>query len=907
MGREGRDKTAGSILEEELAEARPTGDALALEIARGRIGATLFDELAQPTRLGRFVLLQRLGTGGMGVVYSAYDPELDRRVALKLLHPRSGDEASPAHKRLVREARALAHLSHPNVVPVHDVCVLDGKVALVMELVAGRTLRAWQQGARPRTVRDVLDVYVQAARGLAAAHAAGIVHRDFKPDNAIIGDDGRVRVVDFGLAQDRSGGRDREAQGSALALSAVGTTALDNTVTAPGARVGTPSYMAPEQFAGEEVGPAADQFAFCVALYEALCGERPFDGASLEETIANVRAGRLRPLPKNRRVPAWVHAVICRGLAARPADRHPSMSALIAVLSRDPGRTRRRVLVGLAFTLLATVTTFALTNRSSTAAVEPCAGDHDLVAKVWNQSLRTAITSALQSTGRAYAASIEDPLLEQLDKYAEEWERKHHEVCVTHERKQQLDIVFERRTSCLDDRLHALENTINVLGQIDTESLPNAMQAVQSLPSLRLCDDVNALAAEVPPPKNSALAADVSALRARLAQARALETMGRYPATVALATDVVREAERLDYEPVLAEALLVEGRSRMGTNADVQDAVLPLRRAAELGIAQGMFPLAVEALARRLYVQGVKDNTGAETGAEIDALIPIAESISRHALHDELARPLLFNNLGAVFMGRADPDRARIYFKRALDEMKSTPDPPLELIHVRRNLAMLTPDPARRQELLAQGLEQFTRTLGPAHPWTLSLQDTYAHYVPDPARAHDILAPVCERYARFHTDETSPRLQCLYYLGFLEAELGEYKRAARTLATAAALDPTHINADEIVWHDLAGGYAAIYRGESKAALAPLEAVIARSGRAHDDPWANEPIAHARLGLGLAQKALGEYGPAERELEVAAKLFQQLMALNENAEHKQRLTVAQSALAALHRGEPAATR
>ena len=211
----------------------------------------------------------------MGVVYSAFDDELDRHVALKLINPHGS--ATAAHSRLVREARTMAKLQHPNVVAVYDAQTVGESVYVAMEHVPGPDLRAWR-AARPRTLAEILSVFVQAGRGLAAAHAAGIIHRDFKPANVLVGDDGRTRVADFGLAmalgapmlEDEAGEVDDETS---------------SRVTRSGELVGTPAYMSPEQHRREPATPLSDQFSFCVSLYEAVCGYRP-------RTIDELRHGR---------------------------------------------------------------------------------------------------------------------------------------------------------------------------------------------------------------------------------------------------------------------------------------------------------------------------------------------------------------------------------------------------------------------------------------------------------------------------------------------------------------------------------------------------------------------------------------------------------------------------------------
>ena len=297
-------------------------------------------------RLGRFTVLRRLGVGGMGEVFAAYDEELDRKVAVKLLKPQRGDDGRE-RGRLLREAQAMARLSDPNVAQIYDVGVYAGQVFVAMEYIDGPTLGAWQQQA-DRGVAEVLGVYLQAGRGLQAAHAAGLVHRDFKPDNALIGSDGRVRVVDFGLARVEDDAVFEAADPRMLTGSA-----LSRPLTRTGALMGTPAFMALEQWRGGTTDSRTDQFSFCVALWDALYGCRPFPGLNFAELSQQVLAGELQPPPAQVDVPERIHAALVRGLATDPERRWPTMAELLRQLELDPGRdpahaarTRRRFMIG---------------------------------------------------------------------------------------------------------------------------------------------------------------------------------------------------------------------------------------------------------------------------------------------------------------------------------------------------------------------------------------------------------------------------------------------------------------------------------------------------------------------------------------------------------------------------------
>ncbi len=310
--------------------ASPSEDA---EVDPASSQAALPLEAGHP--VGRYTISAVVGSGGMGVVYAAHDPGLDRTVALKVLRTDRDVEGSDHWQaRLLREAQSMARLSHPNVVAVHDVGRFGSQVFVAMELVRGQTLRRWL-GEHPRSPTEILAAFAQAGEGLVAAHAAGLVHRDFKPDNVLVGTDGRVRVTDFGLA--------RPSQSDERSPSASGASPF---VTRTGAFAGTPAYMAPEQLLGGRTDARTDQFSFCVALYEALYGSRPFEGGTIEDLTTSVVHGAPRPPPPRPEVPESVRRAILRGLSGGPENRFGSMEELLEALEVSvaaPLRRRRRL------------------------------------------------------------------------------------------------------------------------------------------------------------------------------------------------------------------------------------------------------------------------------------------------------------------------------------------------------------------------------------------------------------------------------------------------------------------------------------------------------------------------------------------------------------------------------------
>jgi hypothetical protein len=331
----------------EVAAGPPTGG-----------GGARRETVVPGTRLGRYVLVERIGAGGMGVVYAAHDPDLDRKIAIKLLHPDVFGEINSSHgeARLRREAQALARLSHPNVVAVYDYGLFEQQVFVAMEYVDGRSLGAWLAES-PRGWQEIVEVYAQAGRALAAAHALGIVHRDFKPDNAMIDRGGRVRVLDFGLARavttttgDSSGSTPVPSEEDGVSADEPADSRRSPfaaPLTRAGGAVGTPRYMAPEQHEGR-ADARSDQFSYAVALYEALYGEPPFPGFRRKERLDAIALNRVRTPPKGTKVPVWLRQALLVALRAEPGERHLSMDALLSALARDPReRNRRRVVVGV--------------------------------------------------------------------------------------------------------------------------------------------------------------------------------------------------------------------------------------------------------------------------------------------------------------------------------------------------------------------------------------------------------------------------------------------------------------------------------------------------------------------------------------------------------------------------------
>jgi tetratricopeptide (TPR) repeat protein len=526
--------------------------------------------LARGATVGRYVILDLVGRGGMGDVYAAYDPELDRRIALKLLHGGAGgEERARSQARLLKEAKAIARLSHPSIVVVHDAGTIGDRVFIAMEFVEGRTLAAWL-GGKPRPWAEIRALFLAAGRGLAAAHAARIVHRDFKPQNVMVTPDGSVRVMDFGLASESTGeGGEPEPAPAGAPEHADFSRAAPLALTRTGALLGTPAYMAPEQFLGQRADERTDQFAFCVSLYEALHGERPFPGDSVPALAASVTAGKVRDPNPRARPPTWLRKIVLRGLRAKREERFPTLATLLAALERDPVRRRRRVLLGIGLTAVL-LAGGALAQRTlERTGASLCHGAGEKLAGVWEvagaeadapRPRHDAIRTAFLATGAPRAEETWKLAAGLLDGYARRWTGMYGEACeATHVRGEQSSEVLDLRMTCLESSRQSLRALGDVFASADVTVVREAVNAASALPELARCADVPVLRAVMPPPQAPDARRKVEALRTATAEVRALRDTGRWREGLRRLTPLVDEARALGYKPVLAEILSLLG------------------------------------------------------------------------------------------------------------------------------------------------------------------------------------------------------------------------------------------------------------------------------------------------------------------------------------------------------------
>jgi predicted Ser/Thr protein kinase len=796
--------------------------------ARASVFGKMFGD--ERAKYGKFVVRGRLGAGGMGVVYKARDTVLPRDVALKVFKVRAANRAVA-----LAESEALARLSHPNVVPIYERGVAGDEVYVVMELVSGDTLQKWVED---RSWREILEAYQQAGKGLAAAHAEGLVHRDFKPTNAMVGHDARVRVIDFGLACE-----------------------ADDPTQPPDkqrGKAGTPFFMAPEIEAGGEVTPAADQYSFCVALADALSRARP-------------------PAPRR------IAAVLARGRAPRPADRFASMDALLAELDRDPAKAwRRGAAVAAAVVLVGGLAYEVAEWRIRTKAEpDPCIAGPAKLDAVWSGKARAAALDRVASLGN-YGKSLRPLLTHGLDDHRERWVDAYHAACVDQRSGTESDAQVDRRNICLArgrDELAAVRDLFARVAEGELEQLP---RAVLSLPDPSVCAENSTLILAVDPPP-AARSDAVAQVRTQIARARIAVGAGRYEDGLMIARAAAYDARNLDYTPVLAEALAVQGQARM--NLPVRRNAVPiLDEATRVALASKDDALAVETWARRAWAQAT--SVGPEAAA---AGVEVIEAIAQRTPGTEFARALLYNNLAGVALSGSNRDQARVYAERAVAESgKVTGEGTVELLMASATNTLLLEDRRLASQRLAQIVAELTRLLGPDHPDALVVAWIRGMTAIEDLRgAVDTLLPACNGRAQY-PGIAGIMDPCWTEIGLLRWDLEDRGVAVDALEQAVrAGDDGQESA----------GYLALFRGNAAEAIRQFTADIDAAPVALGAPWWKRyKQLVLRIGLGRAQRAARDLVAARRTLAAAVAELAPIVAAQPSSGRERRLGRARVELA-----------
>jgi tetratricopeptide (TPR) repeat protein len=882
-------------------------------------------------KIGRYEILGLVGAGGMGVVYAAFDPTLDRKVALKLLRGDPADAGGESPARLIREAQAMARLSHPNVVAVHAVDAIDGRVFLTMEFVEGMTLGDWLRREH-RPWREVLDRFLEAGRGLAAAHAAGLVHRDFKPDNVLVGTDGRVRVTDFGLAR-----RQPEA---ARARTAASQPPASTSLSETGALAGTPVYMAPEQIRGGAATPLSDQYSFCIALHEGLYGRRPTSGHPAASDGAQGPTGAAR----DASVPRWVKRAVESGLAVDPAARHPSMVSLLGVLSAGRRRAQRRRAIAATLGIVALGTSlggYLVAHRLARAA---CQGASDKLIDVWDPARRGEVHHAFDNTHAPFASDAWRGVSERLDRYTAAWVAARTQACeATRVRGEQSGELLDLRMQCLDEKLQGVQALTTELARADEQTVEKAIAAADALPSLEPCANAKALRSRVKPPKDPVLVPTVARLRKELELAKTLDRTGKYARAQEAAEAVLSAARSLRYPPLEAEALHRVGteHARLGElerAADAyRDAIAAAQASGHEEIAASAWSELISVLAELHrfdesarasdYAAATIERLG-DRELEVDRLLNVSAAMREQGRFDEgvvsakRALTILEHSTGATGRGVEDAYEAMAITLAGLDQAADALEYSRRVVTVRREkLGGEHPSVALALNNLGNGLLLLGR-------WQEAL-DTLQEAAAICARSLPATHSTCglvdvnlgealvrlERYeeARPHLESAQKSVDHLAAQGALGllAELATHEKRydqaeayARKMLDLVSADSADAESGDAL---AALAQVLILRGRPRAALPYAKRALASyQSVGPDAPPALEQefqVAEAELGAGSSQPSLPPLERALKRLEskevtpaelAAARFVLASVLWNAGADRPRALALAESA-------------
>jgi tetratricopeptide (TPR) repeat protein/tRNA A-37 threonylcarbamoyl transferase component Bud32 len=789
-----------------------------------------------PTQIGRYIVLGRLGAGAMGEVLAAYDPRLDRKVAVKRIHP-GGGSLEAARIRLEREAQALAKLDHRNVVKVHDVIVHDGSVFVAMEFVEGQTLGEWMRGedGRPRHWREIVPVFEAFGAGLAAVHAVGLVHRDVKPGNVMIGADGRVRVMDFGLARlddDADEGPEVSAvyeipeELAELRDSIVSNQAQTQELTQAGAMLGTPAYMAPEQFSGMRATARSDVFSFCITLHEALYGVRPFSGDSVLELCTAVMDGKLDEPPRDVEVPTWLRAVVLRGLAHAASDRFASMEELLAALGTGELRRRRRRYAALGLGLAVAGLAFLGVQRWDLAQRErACVAAGEVVDELWNPHTEAALEAGMLATELSYAQTSVERVRPWLDSYTRSWATRAEATCTAHSVERRWDDdTYDRASWCLEQRRSALASLIDRLSHAEGLDVQYAVESAAALESPDVCTDVRVLDSMGAPP-DRALRPQVLALQDRLALAARVDSsegvgQGK-DSQLEIARAIERDARALPWLPLAIRAQQVEARL-LRLTGEIDEA--ELRAAAAHGEAAraGLWSEASSAAVLLGSIHAEQPLRAAEARLWLEnAEVARIHASDPHAL----LRSEIEASLAAVQLTAHAFEAALEHGERAragLEHVFGTEHPRVgQALHELAAIHEAKPDYATALELETEALALFRRSFGPNHPQVARSLSSVGEIRLELGEREEAVRLFEQAIAIFELDELSrPNLiRTLNLLGMMRYDQGRHQDARAYLTRATELVEATPNISHRLQADTINNLGLAYRGLGEFAKA----------------------------------------------------------------------------------------
>ncbi len=645
-------------------------------------------------RIGRYVIIEGAGAGGMGTVYAAFDTVLNRKVALKIL---ANGRRGSAIQRLLAEASAMAQLTHPNVVAVYDAGELGDEPFIAMELVEGVSLDVWrasQATAKPRRYfQEIARVMAGVARGLSAAHAVGIVHRDIKPANILV-DGQRVLVTDFGLSVHERQVREGEA-------------------------AGTPPYMAPEQWRGQQATGQTDVFGFCVTLYEMLTGVRPFRGRDANEMVAAIERAEIAPPPLGRKVPERLRKLAVSGLAADPRLRPAGLEHFVKVLSSDPSVRGRRIVIATVV-LGAVASAFSLGAHMKSDPERKCRAAADALNRTFSEERQQRIAKHFRAAG---LSSNWAPIERRLEEYAQQWQRLHEESCqAAFGKATQSSAVFDLRMSCLGRRKAAFETTLSLLEEGSQRQL-NKAPGIKP-PDLGECEFA-ANAGVKPLPTDPAQRGEAASINVQLGQSQAEYNLGDLDRSAERARAALVRARRLGYEPLVAQSLAL-----LGVIEDIRGGAPGESVDQRAGLETR--PAAWRMLEEAIVVaeRGGADLNRAMSASELVMMYTNADRFREAELWGEIASSLLqrlgdppherasvLRNQGWLKLRLGDRPAAKLAFERAVElERRAHGDDDPEVISSRVEVCKAESSDEAQIACFRGTLPAVRRILGPTHP-----------------------------------------------------------------------------------------------------------------------------------------------------------------------------------------------